>query len=59
MDEIAAARDIAEFEKNIHLRQPCSTLDGFNVSEQRVKRVLLCDARRETWGTTLTMSWAW
>ena len=30
-DELATARDIAEFEKNKHLGQPCSTLDGFNV----------------------------
>ena len=31
-DEIATARDIAEFEKNKHLAKPCSTLDGFSVS---------------------------
>ena len=31
-DEIATARDIAEFEKNKHLAQTCSTLDGFSVS---------------------------
>ena len=31
-DEIATARDIAEFEKNKHLTKPCSTLDGFSVS---------------------------
>ena len=41
MDEIAAARDIAEFERNIHLRQPCSTLDGFNVSEGESQESLI------------------
>ena len=29
-DERAAARDIAEFERNKHLSKPCNTLDGFN-----------------------------
>ena len=32
-DEMAAARDIAEFERNKHLSRPCTTLDGFNVSK--------------------------
>ena len=30
-DDLSIARDIAEFEKNIHLSVPVSTLDGFNV----------------------------
>ena len=29
-DELATARDIAEFERNKHLSKPCNTLDGFN-----------------------------
>ena len=44
LDEVAAARDIAEFEKNIHLSQPCTTLDGFNVSGELSQE-------------TLTVSW--
>ena len=32
-DERAAARDIAEFERNKHLTKPCNTLDGFNVGD--------------------------
>ena len=29
-DDLATARDIAEFERNKHLSQPCNTLDGFS-----------------------------
>ena len=29
-DELATARDIAEFERNKHLSKPCNTLDGFS-----------------------------
>ena len=34
-DEVAMARDIAEFERNKHLARPCNTLDGFNVNRIR------------------------
>ena len=31
LEDPTAARDIAEFERNIHFSRPASTLDGFNV----------------------------
>ena len=31
LEDLTAARDIEEFEKNIHFARPASTLDGYNV----------------------------